>query len=591
MRIGSKAVLPYLLILPVALTALEYQVRFLGLCDDDALKAVEERSDLVALQCRPPVSVNGLRYRAENDLPQIAQTLRAFGYYDAALRYEVEPIGGGFEVTVFIAPGPQYTIASYEVLKNGCAQQPGADLSGCCPLTAEQLRLPVGSPALSTAIVNAELYLLTELARCGHPLAAIDKRRIDVDMASKQVEAAVCVDEGPLSKFGPVTIYGLKGVKPRFITRKIEWKEGELYDADLVEETQKKLLKTNLFSSVLVTHAGALDPLGALPVKMRITEAKHRQISVGVFYATVDGPGVSLDWVNRNMRGMGEILSLSGEWSPRFVAGTASYKKPDFLVEGQALRFLAAVSHETIRPYHAFSYRFASYLERRFDEDRWGSIGVKVDQIHVTDSATNGSYLLIGTPLFAKYDNGDDMLNPMKGYQVVYQVTPYQSLETGNQRFIKQRLTLASYWGILPKCSFALRLQLGSIAGTARKNVPLPKLFLGGSEDELRGYRYKTVSPLNAERQPLGGRSAIYASAELRIRMTKTIGFVPFADFGTVSGKEMPNPNGKWFKSVGAGVRYFAFFGPLRFDVGFPLDRRKGIDPAFRIYATVGQSF
>ena len=119
----------------------------------------------------------------------------------------------------------------------------------------------------------------------------------------------------------------------------------------------------------------------------------------------------------------------------------------------------------------------------------------------------------------------------------------------------------------------------------------MTKLFLGGSENELRGYRYKTVSPLNAHRKPFGGRSAIYATAEIRWKATKTIGIIPFADFGTVTLSQVPDFTAKWFKSVGGGLRYFTFFGPLRFDVGFPLNKRKGIDPNFQIYASVGQTF
>jgi translocation and assembly module TamA len=127
--------------------------------------------------------------------------------------------------------------------------------------------------------------------------------------------------------------------------------------------------------------------------------------------------------------------------------------------------------------------------------------------------------------------------------------------------------------------------------GTKQENVPLPVLFLGGSEDDLRGYRYKTVSPLNEDRKPFGGRSAIFLTAEARLRVTETIGVVPFADFGTVAFEQWPQFQAKWFKSVGAGLRYFTFFGPLRFDVGFPLNRRHKVDPAFRIYASIGQTF
>lgn len=99
-----------------------------------------------------------------------------------------------------------------------------------------------------------------------------------------------------------------------------------------------------------------------------------------------------------------------------------------------------------------------------------------------------------------------------------------------------------------------------------------------------------TVSPLNENNKPLGGRSAVFLTAETRIRFTESLGLVPFADFGTVTLGEMPTFDAKWYKSVGVGLRIYTFFGPLRFDIGFPLDRRH-IDPAFRIYASIGQTF
>jgi translocation and assembly module TamA len=176
---------------------------------------------------------------------------------------------------------------------------------------------------------------------------------------------------------------------------------------------------------------------------------------------------------------------------------------------------------------------------------------------------------------------------------LAYSITPYQSLFFGNQQFAKQRLTGNFYLPIDPnrRIVLALRMQFGSIAGTAQSHVPLTKLFLGGSEDNLRGYRYKTVSPLNDDNEPLGGRSAIFATIETRFKVTKSIGIVPFADFGTVGFSSFPQLNQKWLKSVGAGFRYFAFFGPLRFDIGFPLNKRKDVDQNFQIYASVGQAF
>jgi translocation and assembly module TamA len=578
------------LFFPAFLAAIPYHVDIIGLKDEAALKSLFDASDLVVFQDRPPASLNGLRYRVSSDIPSLLRVLRAYGYYDANISSDVQLAGDKAQVSLFIHPGPQYQIASYEVYRLPCTEL--AVIPPCGPLTPQKLGVEIGMPAISTTIVNAELNLLAELSRCGYPLASVEKRRVEVDMADKTVHAASCIEEGPYSKFGPVSIFGLNTVKPRYVMRRIAWEEGQAYNSDVVEETQKRLLNSDLFSSVMISHNEALDAEGELSMQMRITEAKHKQVTYGVFYATVDGPGVTFAWANRNVRGMGETISLDGDFSQRYLAGKLTYKKPDFLTIDQVYRALAQIEREHIHPYTSFSYTFANYIDRKFDAKRSFSVGLEASHILVTDSASNGSYLLLSLPVYFRYNGSDDLLNPTKGFTIVYQGIPFQSLEHSNQHFYKQRLTTTFYVPLqAKKLIFATRIQLGSIAGAPRRDVPLPLLFLGGSEDDLRGYRYKTVSPLNSHRKPYGGRSAVFLSFEARFRFSETIGIVPFADLGTVTFPQLPQFDTKWFKSVGVGLRYFTFFGPLRADIGFPLNRRHGVDPPFRIYVSIGQTF
>ncbi len=577
-------------ITPTLLSALSYEVEFVGLNDQIALKSLLDVSDLVTLQDRPPASINGIRYRIAGDIPDLLRVLRAYGYYDATITSDVSIEKEVVQVTIVFHPGPQYKLASYQVFHKDCHQL--ADIPCCEPFTPERLGLKINAPALSVNIVNAELNLLSELSRCGYPLASVEKRKIVVDMQDKKMEAATCIDEGPLSKFGPMSIFGLKNVQPRYVLRRVAWEEGQLYSPDEVAETQKRLLNSDLFSSVLISHEGQLDENGELPIKMRIAEAKHRQFTLGVFYATVDGPGGTFTWIHRNLSGMGETVSLDGEFSKRYLAGTLIYKKPDFLSMDQTYRAVGQLERQDIRAFLAFTYRVANYLEKKIDPRRNVSVGLEVQHVNVANSASNGHYLLIDVPLFFRYNTADDILNPTRGCSIVYQPHFFQSLEHGHQHFLKQRLTTTIYLPVWKKwLVLAGRMQIGSIVGARQQAIPLPVLFLGGSEDDLRGYRYLTVSPLNEHRKPYGGRSAIFLTAETRFRIGESVGIVPFADFGTVAFSELPTVDTKWFKSVGIGLRYFTFFGPLRLDVGFPLDRRKGVDPAFRIYASIGQTF
>lgn len=571
---------------------MNYDVQFVGLKDPQAVASLRNTSRLIAMQGRPPASINGLRYRIEEDVPNLIRVLKAYAYYDAEVSYSIAREGDVFHVYLCIRSGVQYPVTSYQIFHGDDCTQPLSILP-CAPLCPASLGIEMGDPALSMSLLNGEVCLLRQLSNCGYPLAVIDKRKVEVDLEEKWVQAAVCVEEGPLAHFGPVTMFGLETVEPRYIARKLSWKEGDVFDDNEVLETQRRLLKSNLFSSVLVTHAGELDTQGELPMKMRLTEAKHRSIHVGAYYATVDGPGVQIGWSHRNLRGMGEILSIDGEFSQRYIGGSISYQKPDFLRFEQTYRAEVNASQEDIHAFHASTYDLGNYIDRIVDEHLKISGGIQVERIQVTKSAVNGTYVLLGLPIMARQSTTDNLLDPSRGYTLVYQAIPFQTFQKGYSRFVKQRVTATFYFPIAHSkwVILALRGQVGSIAGAEQHKVPLPLLFLGGSEDDLRGYKYLTVSPLNGNNKPFGGRSAIFASTELRFRLTRTIGLVPFADFGTVSFNELPEPSAKWFKSVGVGVRYFAFFGPLRLDIGFPLDRRPDVDPKYRLYATIGQSF
>ncbi|HEV7736441.1 MAG TPA: hypothetical protein VGO47_03600, partial [Chlamydiales bacterium] len=144
---------------PVLLSALTYQVKFVGIDNSECLRAIKDASSLVTLQDRPPPSLNGLRYRAESDMPAIEKTVRAFAYYDAEISYEIRSRQDPVQVIVTIRNQGPYKLASYSVFHETTCKEP-LELSDCCPLTLDQLGLKLGKPAWSVNIVNAELQVL-----------------------------------------------------------------------------------------------------------------------------------------------------------------------------------------------------------------------------------------------------------------------------------------------------------------------------------------------------------------------------------------------------------------------------------------------
>jgi translocation and assembly module TamA len=64
---------------------------------------------------------------------------------------------------------------------------------------------------------------------------------------------------------------------------------------------------------------------------------------------------------------------------------------------------------------------------------------------------------------------------------------------------------------------------------------------------------------------------------------------VAFFDAGSVGSNSAPVVRGASY-GAGVGVRYDLGFGPLRLDIGTPINPRKG-DAPVEVYISIGQSF
>jgi translocation and assembly module TamA len=158
--------------------------------------------------------------------------------------------------------------------------------------------------------------------------------------------------------------------------------------------------------------------------------------------------------------------------------------------------------------------------------------------------------------------------------------------------FLKTEATVSHYVPLGESRDFilALRMKLGMIAGAGRDDVPPDERFYAGGGGSVRGYPYRTISPLDDD-DPIGGRSLLESSIELRKKVTETFGLVVFVDGGTVSESPYPDFDSEYRLGAGVGGRYYSPIGPLRLDVAIPLNRRSEIDNSFEIYLSLGQAF
>ena len=115
--------------------------------------------------------------------------------------------------------------------------------------------------------------------------------------------------------------------------------------------------------------------------------------------------------------------------------------------------------------------------------------------------------------------------------------------------------------------------------------------FYAGGGGSVRGYGYQDLGPRDPVfNDPIGGRSLIEGSFEARIKVTDTIGIVPFVDAGTAFESSFPDFDEQIRVAAGLGLRYYTAIGPIRLDVAVPVNPRPG-DPAAAFYISLGQAF
>lgn len=578
------------LFIPFALAAstIPYSVKIEGLDDEKTLKDLRNSSQLITLKKKPPSSLNSLRFRAESDIPELIKIMQAHGYLEAHIEVKFEKAGDEYDVILSVNPGPVYKIEQFTIK----LENEGEEIENlCAPLNLTEIGISIGQPLGTKKILDSELAALRILSEYGYPLATINDREIIADGKTKQVKVHLSIELGPIAYFGKTQIEGNCSVRPCVIEQQIKWSENERFDSCLVEGTRQALLDSGLFSSVYITYAKEEGP--NLPMTIEVAESKHKSISAGISYQTTFGPGATLGWENRNSRGLGRKFTFQANIAQRVHSGMIAYRIPHFYGLDHNYTIQAEAAHEQIRPYHMQSYNFLNRFDRPVGCYFYFSAAAMFEYLIVRSSVDNGKFFLAEAPIHLRWTNVEDFLNPVKGVRLDYRAVPTVNMKKGSEFYYSQIATLSAYLPILrnERLILAQKLAVGSIISNGLGAVPVPKRFFGGSEENLRGYRYYTVSPLKKKEKPIGGRSAIFYSVEPRIRFMNCFGLVPFFDIGNVYLEEWPTFKGKWRKSAGIGFRYFSFMGPIRLDVAFPLDRREGIDPHWWVFVSLGQSF
>jgi len=628
---GSKEASP-----PVGAQTLPYELTFeFGDAPDAGAlrRTLQDASLLYRLRQDAPPDGETLARRASSDINPLLDALWAQGYFNAQVAIAVdgvvireagEPppgVAGAAEryrnrapapVVVTVDPGPQFAFRNVDIVA-GKRRDPTAVIADPAKVSG----LKPGEPATSASLRAAQAALVDYWRARSRPLARVVEVRPVVDHAARIMDVALVVDPGPVAGFGEIS-FGETGDIPQAVIRSFIYLDpGDPYSPKALADTRKSIATIPAVGSVRMREGTALDTRGNLPIFVEVTERPKRLIGFSARYSTIDGPAVKTYWEHRNLFGGAERLRLEasvffapridgskiqkfGDFETSDLGGrfSASFMKPalggsrnDLLIDAEGTR--ERVGTNRFGGYTARYANVTASLRHRFSDVFSIQAGLEAEHGQTSDVLGQVDYTIVGVPLSVRYDSTDSLLDPTRGIRFTGSVAPYAAFGgSSSASFVQSKASLSGYYAFDEDARYVLagRVGLGSVAGADLDEIPATRRFYAGGGGSVRGYAYRTLSPLGPLFRLTGGRSLFEASLEARIKITNTIGIVPFVDAGMAFESQVPNFKEKLQYAAGLGLRYYTPIGPIRVDVAAPLNPRKGDKPV-ALYISIGQAF
>ncbi|MCM2475257.1 outer membrane protein assembly factor [Rhizobium sp. CG5] len=569
---------------------------------DKDLREVLENSSRLVQEADKPVSGDlGLVIKARDDRDRLLAALYENARYGGVVTVEIDglsidalPPNPVFDhaapvpVTIKVEPGPVFTLG--RVSLTGDAAE----------LEAEKYDLVPGGSAGSLLILKAADKIVGDLKAGSRPLARLTAREVVADHQALTVDVTIGADGGPVAPLGPVSVSGTKTVDANFIRRYSRLNEGKPYSPEDLRKAGDRLRKLGVFSSVSIREDEKLAADGSIPLGITVSEGKHRYFGAGTTISTIDGFGLEGYWGHRNLFGEAESLRIEGSVGGigettdatefNYSAGIL-FSKPGAFFPSATLNASIKAATLNTDSYDSATVTGLVGLSYELTDYDTVSASTSLEYADIDDAFGNNQYLTFAIPLEYVRDARDNKLNPTEGYRAAIEVTPsYEIL--GSTVFSSFEATASAYRSVGEddRVVFAGQVSLGTLfGGGGLADIPATRRFYAGGGGSVRGYAFQEISPYNADDEATGGRSYALASLEARIKITETIGLVPFLDAGTVSTANIPD-----FSDIrmgaGIGLRYATPFGPIRFDVAMPLEAYPD-GASYGIYVGIGQSF
>lgn len=491
---------------------------------------------------------------------QIQEYARSLGFYKALISYKIEEN----QANITIIKNEQIKITSINI------EDEYKDI----------IVFKTGDYFNSSTFTNSKKEIYKYLHEKAYPKAKLDAKAY-VDMDDYKVDLIYKIEKNNPQYFGEVKIENNAKVDMSLLEKEIEFNKGEKYNSTLIDKTYENLYNFGIYKYIAIEQD--IDSVDDnIPINIKLIEGDYRETSYGFGYDTDTKARFKAQYKNDNFWGNLKKLTIGTKINQDGYEIYNNLYNPYFIFDDLSLN--NDVSYENMN--------YQSYEQKKIEEkislskDFFGlshSAGILAEHSTIFSKLKeyeSGNYLLNSLFYNVILDERDSILNPKNGYYLSFYIENGSKYLASEEDYIKT-LSELRYIKTFNKLTTSIKTKIG----TLDKDLPIFKHFFAGGDYSNRGYSYEKLGLLDPDDNPYGGLSLIDNSLEVEYNIYKDIGVVTFFD-STMLSLKAHSFNENFYNSYGVGARYYTPIGPLRVDLGFPLD-----NGGFVFHIGIGQVF
>jgi translocation and assembly module TamA len=482
-----------------------------------------------------------------------------------------------------VVPGKPAVVreANVEVLGDGKDQRRvAAAIEGFAPKVGE--RLDHATYEASKAVID------TSLRGSGFLDAKYTRKRVTVKPEDESAQVDLQWESGPRYKFGDVRFTGDAPFPEAFLRDFVPWREGAYFNSEQVLNLQQRLVDADYFALVSVQPALDEKKDGVVPIDVLLNRDERTVYTGEVYYSTDFGAGVRVGAERRWLNKKGHKADVQAEYSQRLQEAALHYQIPRPSREDRSYDFGIAYRDETTDVTRSRNFQLAASRS----EKRWHgftrTIGLKYlrgdfEIGRDEDNLEYGSSKLLFAEGSLSRRRVNDRLSPRKGYVMDVGV------RLASDALVSDT-DIAQTWGrltwLIPqgnKARIKLRGEVGAMTVGNFDALPPDLRFFAGGDRSVRGFDYHEIGEVNANGNVIGGKYLAVASAEYEFYFRDDWGAAVFVDAGDAFSDKLSLNVG-----AGVGVRWRSPLGPIRIDVGFPVQTDLPVQNSWRLHVQLG---